>query len=103
MPCQRSGFFPYSAKLNVVARVLWDEEVEALRKLGVAEMAHPQFEVGLETIATHIRIGLRRRFPIRATALLGLDVWSRSGYPSIVPGDGVSKGQSHPGHGQEAI
>ena len=71
MSCQRSGFFPYSAKLNVVARVLWDEEIEALRKLGVAEMAHPQFEVGLETIATHIRIGLRRRFPIRSYSPFG--------------------------------
>ena len=48
--CHRPGSFPYGAKLNVVARVLWDEEVEALRKLGVAEMVRPQFEVGLETI-----------------------------------------------------
>jgi CPA2 family monovalent cation:H+ antiporter-2 len=37
-------------KLDVVARVHLDSEVQALRKLGVAELVRPEFEAGLEII-----------------------------------------------------
>ena len=46
-------------KLDVVARVHRDEEVEALRRLGVAELVRPEFEAGLEVIRhTLHRFGL---------------------------------------------
>jgi len=46
-------------KLDVVARVHWDEEIEELRRLGVAEMVRPEFEAGLEIIRhTLHRFGL---------------------------------------------
>jgi len=46
-------------KLDVVARVHRDEEVEALGGLGVAEMVRPEFEAGLEIIRhTLHRFGL---------------------------------------------
>ncbi len=37
-------------KLDIVARVHLDSEAETLRKLGVAELVHPEFEAGLEII-----------------------------------------------------
>ncbi len=37
-------------KLDVVARVHSDSEAKALRKIGVAELVHPEFEAGLEII-----------------------------------------------------
>ena len=46
-------------KLDVVARVHSDSEVEALRKMGVAELVRPEFEAGLEVIRhTLHRFGL---------------------------------------------
>ena len=37
-------------KLNIVARVHFDEQVDSLRKLGVAEIVRPEFEAGLEMV-----------------------------------------------------
>ena len=46
-------------RLDVVARVHRDEDTEALRKLGVAEMVRPELEAGLEVIRhTLHRFGL---------------------------------------------
>lgn len=46
-------------KLDVVARVHGDEEVEALRDMGVAELVHLEFEAGLEIVRhTLHRFGL---------------------------------------------
>lgn len=46
-------------RLNIVARVHRDEDTEALRELGVAEMVRPELEAGLEVIRhTLHRFGL---------------------------------------------
>ncbi len=37
-------------KLNIVARVHFDDQVDSLRKLGVAEIVRPEFEAGLEMV-----------------------------------------------------
>jgi len=46
-------------KLDMVARIQRDDEVEALRSMGVAEIVRPEFEAGLEVIRhTLHRFGL---------------------------------------------
>ena len=37
-------------KLDIVARVHFDEQADALRELGVAEIVRPEFEAGLEMV-----------------------------------------------------
>jgi len=49
------------------------------------------------------RMGKTGACPSEEQPFLGLDVRSRSSYPSIVPVDGVSNGQSYPGHGQKTM
>jgi CPA2 family monovalent cation:H+ antiporter-2 len=39
-----------NSKLNIVARVHFDEHAETLRELGVAEIVRPEFEAGLEMV-----------------------------------------------------
>ena len=46
-------------KLDIVARVHFEEEADALRGLGVTEMVRPEFEAGLEMVRhTLHRFGL---------------------------------------------
>jgi CPA2 family monovalent cation:H+ antiporter-2 len=46
-------------KLNVVARIHFDDEAQTLRTLGVAEVVRPEFEAGLEIVRhTLHRFGL---------------------------------------------
>jgi CPA2 family monovalent cation:H+ antiporter-2 len=46
-------------KLDVVARVHFDDEAKTLRTMGVAELVRPEFEAGLEMVRhTLHRFGL---------------------------------------------
>jgi len=45
-----SNALQINPKLDVVARVHLDSEIQALRKLGVARLVRPEFEAGLEVI-----------------------------------------------------
>ena len=45
-----SNALQINPKLDIVARVHLDSEVQALRKLGVARLVRPEFEAGLEVI-----------------------------------------------------